>query len=373
MPSLAPFGVEAWLNRWEKTARYDIAQSTIASLTAAELFQLTGDDQAAFFAHLAETPLNYGWIEGSPEFKTAVARIYDHVAPENVLQTNGATGANLMVLTGLVQPGDHVIAEYPSYQQLYDLPRFLGARVDYWQLHEEGGWYPSLAELAALVTPQTKLICLNNANNPTGTYLDRDFLTGVIKIARRVNAYVLVDEVYQPLAEGTEFTSIVDLYEQGIATNSLSKTYSVPGLRIGWAVANAELTARFREVRDYTMICGGIYNDALATYVLNHRNQVLDRNRRLVRANLATYQDWLEHEDRVSVVMPAGVSTSFPRLVIEEDVRDFCQGLLKHKGVLLVPGDAFGVANHVRLGYCAPAPVLESGLTRLAEYLHRND
>lgn len=318
--------------------------------------------------------MNYGWIEGSPEFKVAVASLYQHVDPANVLQTNGATGANLMVLTGLLQPGDQVVAEYPSYQQLYDLPRLFGAQVTYWPLSEAAGWQPSLAALADLVTPRTKLICINNANNPTGTVLDRDFLMGVVEIAQRVHAYVLVDEVYRPLLAQRPVPSIVDLYDQGIATNSLSKTYSVPGLRIGWAVANdADLTARLRQVRDYTMICGGVYNDALATYVLNHREPILAYNRQLVAQNRAYYQNWIDAEDRASVVMPAGVSTSFPRLEIDEDVRTFCRGLLKTEGVLLVPGDAFGVADHVRLGYCAPSAVLTTGLARLSNYLHRQD
>ena len=188
----APFGVEDWLNVHEKSATYDIAQSTIASMTLDELVALgaprglvadaaeaaflqdarAGAAQMGFFARLGAEKMNYGWIEGSPAFKRAAAALYGRVEPEAVLQTNGATGANLLAVLALVSRGDHVVAEYPSYQQLYDIPRALGAEVDLWRIYEDRGWYPDLGELERLVRPDTRLICLNNANNPTGTFLD---------------------------------------------------------------------------------------------------------------------------------------------------------------------------------------------------------
>ena len=373
MVKIAPFGVESWLNKWEKSATYDISQSTIASLSMHDLLNLDGNNGQEFYAMLDKQKMNYGWIEGSPEFKQEVAKLYQHVDPENILQTNGATGANILALYALINRGDHVIAEYPSYQQLYDIPKSLGADVDYWHIHEEDDWYPDLNELKKLIRPDTEMICLNNANNPTGTILDRDFLEQVVEIAKSVGAYVLVDEVYLPLDHPEDFTPIVDLYDKGISTNSLSKTYSVPGVRIGWTATNAELADVFRKFRDYTMICGGVFNDQLATYVLRHRDQVLARNRQLVLGNLAIYKDWNDREDRASVVMPRSVSTSFPKLDVPVDIHTFCENLLKDTGVLLVPGDAFDTPEHVRLGYCAPEVTLREGLKRLSKYMHQYD
>ena len=173
---IAEFGVESWLNRWEKSAQYDISQSTISALTLKELFTITKTDPQQFIDQIFQSPMNYGWIEGSPQFKQQVCQLYDHVHPQQVLQTNGATGANYLALYSLIEPGDHVISEYPSYQQMFDIPKSLGAKVDLWHIHESHNWYPSIQELKQLVRPDTKLICLNNANNPTGTLLKRDFL-----------------------------------------------------------------------------------------------------------------------------------------------------------------------------------------------------
>lgn len=370
---ISEFGVESWLNQWEKSAKYDISQSTINSMTISDLLALTGDDPQEFYAKLARVKMNYGWIEGSPEFKQLVSQLYDHVAPTQVLQTNGATGANYLALYSLIEPGDHVISEYPSYQQLFDIPRSLGAEVDLWQIHEDEDWYPDIAELKALIRPNTKMICLNNANNPTGTLLNRDFLEQVVAVAKTVGAYVLVDEVYLPLDDPTAFTSIIDLYDRGIVTNSLSKSYSFPGIRIGWTVANDTVTDIFRKYRDYTMICGGVWNDMLAVYILQHRDEVLARNRQLVLNNLEIFKKWIAREPRVSVVMPQAVSTSCIKLDIPEATESFCLRLLKETSVLLVPGERFDLPEHARLGYCTDEATLKTGLAKLSDFLRQYD
>lgn len=197
-------GVEEWLNVWEKSATWDIAQSTISSLTMGELRALDEQDGATFYERLDREKMNYGWIEGSPEFKAEVAKLYRReVNPDHILQTNGCTGANLNAIMAVVEPGDHVIAEWPTYAPLYEIPRTLGAEVEYWELREELCWKPDIEELKRLVRPNTKLICINNASNPIGTVLDADMLGQIAEIARSVGAYVLCDEVYLPL-ENTE-------------------------------------------------------------------------------------------------------------------------------------------------------------------------
>ena len=178
---IAGFGVEAWLNAHEREATTDISQSSIAALTMAEIAAL--DDQQApqdFYEELGAARLDYGWIEGSPRFKELVSQLYEQVPAANVLQTNGATGANHLAIYSLVEPGDHVIALYPSYQQLYDIPKSLGATVDYWHIRESAGWLPDIMELQRLIRPETKMILLNNAINPTGSLLDRTLLEQVV-------------------------------------------------------------------------------------------------------------------------------------------------------------------------------------------------
>lgn len=368
-------GVEDWLNVWERSATTDIAQSTISSLTLDELRSLDGQDGATLERALADEKLNYGWIEGSPAFKEQVASLYrTEVDPRRILQTNGCTGANLNALMAVVLPGDHVIAEWPTYAPLYEIPRSLGAEVELWPIREELGWRPDVAELERMVRPDTRLICVNNASNPIGTVLSADEVRAVAEIARSVGAYVLSDEVYLPLEEDggdAGFLSMLDAYERAIVTNSVSKTYSLPAARIGWVVADDEVSEAIRTLRDYTMISGGAINDCLATYVLTHRDRVLERNRKILFGNRAVAQAWIDSQPRVSWVPPRGVSTSYIRLDLPEGMGDeeFCLRLLRERGVLLVPGSRFELPCGARLGYCARPDVLRRGLDLLGEAL----
>lgn len=369
---IAGFGVEEWLNVWEKSAVVDIAQSTISSMALQEILDLEEDSGKNFLSNLMKEKLNYGWIEGSPNFKTEVARLYQKVSSENILATNGATGANHLVLYGLIEPGDHIIAEYPSYQQLYDIPKSLGAEVSQWKIFEEDNWYPQIDDLKKLIQTNTKMICLNNANNPTGTILNKDFLQQVVEIARTVGAYILVDEVYLPFEDGGDYAPIADLYENGISTNSLSKTYSVPGIRMGWvATQNTKLADIFRKYRDYTMICCGVFDDALGVLVLKHREALLARNRAIVLKNLKILKDWVASESLVSMIFPNAVSTSFVKFeqLDPEKTEDFAISLLKEKGVLIVPGNRFDLPGYARIGYCCPEETLREGLKYLSEFL----
>ena len=366
--------IEEWLNVWEKSATWDIAQSTISSLTMGELRALDEQDGATFYERLDREKMNYGWIEGSPEFKAEVAKLYRReVNPDHILQTNGCTGANLNAIMAVVEPGDHVIAEWPTYAPLYEIPRTLGAEVEYWELREELGWKPDIEELKRLVRPNTRLICINNASNPIGTVLDADMLGQIAEIARSVGAYVLCDEVYLPLENTEAFMSMADVYENAIVTNSVSKTYSTPAARVGWVVADEEISSRIRTYRDYTMICGGVFNDALATYVLEHKDKILERNRKIVFGNRDIAQAWIDTQHRVSWTAPHGVSTSFIQLDIPEDDEEFCRRLLSERGVLLVPGSRFELPCGARLGYCASEDVLREGLRLLDEALAEFD
>lgn len=369
---LPRFGVEEWLNVHEKNAKYDIAGVSIKSLSLDELFELTNTSAATFYKELGKTKLDYGWIEGSPGFKKSVSQLYRTIEPEHILQTNGATGANFLALFSLIEPGDHIISLYPTYQQLYDIPKSLGAELEYWQIKEELNWLPDLDDLRQLIRPQTKMICLNNANNPTGAVMDDVFLKEVATIAASVGAYVLVDEVYTSFSENNN-SSIVDLYENGIAVNSLSKTYSLAGIRIGWVAANEKVISILRDYRDYTLICAGVFDDMVAQLALENRQAIWKRNHRIIHENLSILDHWVSMQPRASYIKPAFVSTSFVKLDVPIPIEEFSLNLLEKYGVLVVPGSRFEKEGYVRIGYACDQETLKKGLELLGNALAAYD
>ncbi len=367
------FGVEEWLNEYETKANYDLAQSTVASMTLEEIIGLDGTSVTDFFEDLGKTKMNYGHIEGSPDFKEQVAALYQNVDVDNILQTNGATGANFLALYALIEPGDHVISVLPTYQQLVDIPRSFGAKVDTVYLSQDSNWELPLTELMALIRPNTKMICLNSANNPTGTLINKTDLQKLVDFVRPFGTYILVDEVYAPFDDADNFVAIADIYDRGISTNSLSKSFSVPGIRIGWTATNKELSDLFRKYRDYTLICCGIIDDALAVHILKNKDKIKERNQKIVADNLKILEEWVAQEKRVNLVSPKMVSTSFIQLDIPISSKEFCLQLLEEEGVLLVPGEAYDMEGFARLGYCAQEPVLREGLKRISRLLASYD
>ncbi|OZJ05248.1 hypothetical protein BZG36_02305 [Bifiguratus adelaidae] len=202
------FAVEEWMNTWESQARYNLSETCVDPLTLQELVQLGDSTVEDFFSGQGNVKLTYGHILGSDEFKRVISRLYtDSVTPDNILITNGAIAGNFLEMYSLIEPGDHVVAVHPTYQQLYDVPASLGATVDLLRLRPETNFLPDLAELdrlcrsASSTTRGTKMIVINNPNNPSGSLMDKALLTDIVSIAKKYDAYLLCDEVYRGLEQ----------------------------------------------------------------------------------------------------------------------------------------------------------------------------
>ena len=173
------------------------------------------------------------------------------------------------------------------------------------------------------------------------------------------------------LLQITKVSSIIDLYEKGISVNSLSKTFSLPGIRVGWVAACDEVTDILRDYRDYTMICAGVFDDMVASLALKHKDVILERNRKIIRQNLEILDRWVKKEKKASYIRPAEVPTSFVKLKVDCPIEEFCLTLLKDYGVLLVPGNRFDREGYVRLGYSCKKETLEKGLELLSLCLNK--
>ena len=369
--NIKPFLVEEWMNEYEVGAKYNIAETCVDSVSLDQLFALTGEDKGAFLEELCARRLTYGDIFGRPDFKAGICKLYRDLTPEQVVPTHGAAGANHHLFYSLVEPGDRVISVLPTYQQLYSIPASLGAEVKLLPLKQEDGWLPDLEELSRLAEGGVKLICLNNPNNPTGALMPEELLRKIVDIARRYDAYILCDEVYRHLTQEEGYCpSIVDLYEKGVSVSSMSKVFSLAGVRLGWIASKDPRVLKECLIhRDYDLISCGMLDEAVAALALKHAGKLLERNRGIVRENLAILDAWVQGEPRVSYAKPQAGTTALVSYDLDIPSYDFCEGMYRATGAFVTPGDCFEQPRSMRIGYACDQETLRKGLEAVSAYL----
>lgn len=368
---IAPFLVEEWMNAYETGARYNIAETCVDSVSLDELFALTGADKAAFLNGLCARRLTYGDIEGRPDFLAGICKLYKTLAPADIVPTHGAAGANHHVFYSLVEPGDVVVSVMPTYQQLYAIPASLGAEVRILPLREEDGYLPDLARLRTLCEGGVKMICINNPNNPAGALMDEETLQKIVAIAREAGAYLLCDEVYRHLTQDEVYSpSAADLYEKGISVSSMSKVFSLAGLRLGWIATHDEAAKKaFASHRDYDLISCGMLDEAVAALALAHADKLLARSRAIVRKNLAVLDAWVARQPHIRYVKPQAGTTALLHYDLDIPSYEFCTGMYHATGAFVTPGACFGEERCMRIGYACETDTLEAGLAAMGRYI----
>ncbi|KAH6650563.1 pyridoxal phosphate-dependent transferase [Chaetomium tenue] len=396
MVKIEPFEVEQWMDRLETTPGVlNIAETCAASVSVDDLVRMCEDKGAPGPLSLSKK-LTYGAIRGSETLRQRVASLYDRASDaeplpaENVIITQGAIAANFLTLYTLVGHGDHVICVYPTYQQLYSVPESLGAEVSLWKLKKEDGYIPDVAELEGLVKDNTKLIVINNPNNPMGSTIPSTTLAQIVTFAQQRSITILSDEVYSPLYHSLPTNqpappSILTFgYAQTIATGSMSKAFALAGIRTGWiATRDARIAEAVAAARDYTTISVSQLDDQVAGYALSGPvvQPLLARNLALARGNLELLGAFVEKYAAVcSWTRPTAGTTA---LVQFQDLKEggapvddarLVMDVLEKTKVLVMPASpCFGLGRDfkgfVRVGYVCETEVLVEGLERLGRYI----
>src|SRR5574344_321292 len=361
------FGVENWINTYEKDCKYNLTNTCVGILSVNDLLTLSNEN----IDTINKMTLSYGEIFGTQRLRSAIAGLYKNANDENIAITHGAIGANSLTFLTLLEPGDKVITFLPIYQQHYSIPDSIGAKVTNLFLKEENNWLPNLEELKASITPDTKLICINNPNNPTGSIMDDFYLKELVKIADSCGAYILCDEVYRGLNHSGEpfTTSIFDLYDKAISTSSMSKTFSLPGLRLGWIVGPKDFIKKINQQRNYHVICVGKINDYLSSIALENKEKIIQNNLKICNENLEMLDNWIYSEPHITYKKPKGGTTAFLKYDINLPSKDLCLKLQKETGVMFLPGAVLEVENHLRIGYTGNKSELEKALNIFSNWL----
>jgi aspartate/methionine/tyrosine aminotransferase len=360
---IVPFKVELWMNEHEDKAIYNTGETCVDSISMDELFAIAGLNKQEVLNELTQKRLTYGHIFGNPKFKEGIASLYETIQAEDITTTHGAIGANHLVLYSLVEPEDEVVAVLPTYQQLYSIPASFQATVKQHVLTPENNFLPDLTQLRNQVSSKTKMIIINNPNNPSGALMDRGMLEEIIEIARAADAYILSDETYRGLTqEEVESTSI--------AVSSMSKVWSLAGLRLGWiATKNVEALEQCLLHRDHNTISCGMIDEELAAIALANKEKILARNLKIVRDNLKILDEWVAKEPHISYVKPQAGTVTLLYYDFDLPSRELCLDLIDNHGLLFTPGDCFEFENCVRIGYGCSTEELIAGLNKFSEYL----
>lgn len=363
------FDLERWQSTWENRVRYNLSESGVHPLSVRELIALA----EASTDSLLDVRLGYSQSNGTDALRGRIAALYPGATPDQVLVTNGSAEANYVAALRLIEPGDQVAMLLPNYLQLWGHVQNLGARVREFHLREDREWGPDPAEIRSAIVPGTKLVVVTNPHNPTGHVLADAMRRAIVERAGEVGAWLLADEVYIGAErDGRTTPSFWGSYDRLICVAGLSKAYGLPGLRIGWLVAPAEIVADAWARHDYTTIGPSSASDHLATIALQPavRERLLARTRGILRENYPVLEQWLKSfGPAFTWVPPQAGAICFARYRSRMDGDALVERVRADQSVLLVPGEHFGMPGFLRFGFGNEIAELREALAATADGL----
>ena len=349
---IPPFTLERYFAKYEFSAKYLLSSSDCESLTLPELLEMASPEMRNTWDNLQ---LGYTESSGHPLLREEAANIYDELNAENLLIA--APQENIFLLmNALLQPGDHVISTFPGYQSLYEIARSVGCQISTWEPDEDAEWHFDLARLAELIRPETKLVVVNFPHNPTGYIPPQSEFDGLIEMLREKGIFLLSDEMYRYLEveKGATLPSACETYEKAFSLFGMSKTFGMPGVRIGWiATQDAPTLAKMLELKDYTTICSSAPSEILSIIALQNKDAIIAiQNARLAR-NMKLLEAFMEKYTHIfRWNKPRGGSICFPRILNVESTLDFADTLVAEAGIMLAPSHVFDYGHqHFRLGF----------------------
>src|SRR4051812_6021809 len=337
-------------------ARFNLAASGVMSYPLAELP-----------VRLEDLEINGPTIYGYAPLQERLAR-KSGVSVENVVAATGTSMANHLAMAAVLDPGDEVLVEEPTYELLLTTAQYLGATIRRFPRRFEQDFRIDSDEVARHITGRTRLIVVTNLHNPSCALTDTQTLTAVGGIARGVGARVLVDEVYGESLLDPPIKSSFHLGNHFIATNSLTKAYGLSGLRCGWILAEPELAERMWKINDLYGSIPAHVAELLSVIALDNLDRVAARAKTLLESNRKTLNAFLDSRSDLECFRPEFGTVMFPKLR-KGSVDEFCSLLAEKYETSVVPGRFFEMRQHFRVGIAAEERMTAEGLLRLGHAL----
>lgn len=372
---LPDFGLETHFSKWEFKARFHMTASDAESMSMRELLAMATPEEREEFEGLW---LGYTETYGAPDLREVIATTFQQRCYEDVLCFAGASEGIFAANTVLHDKHSHAIVVTPNYQSHETLPVAICEATGV-PLDSSDNWSLDITRVADAIRPNTKLLTINFPHNSTGAILSLDRYDALIELCRKHGIYILQDEIFNGLGPtGTNHLPfIADLYERGLSLNVMSKSYGLPGLRIGWiACADRDVLSKMERMKHYLSICNSGPSERLTKIALNHRDKLLARNCAIVDENLPKWDSFFaRYPGLFDWRRPDGSCMAFPKYKGPEGVEQFTQSLVEESGVLLLPSTIYQSelgptpVDHFRLGFGRRG--LDEGLAALDAHLMR--
>jgi aspartate/methionine/tyrosine aminotransferase len=343
MPVLPEFRLETYFAEWEFRARYHLTASDAQSLGMSELVALADEDGRERWESLA---LGYTETRGLPALRAEIAATYEYADADDVLCFAGAEEAIYLAMRTLLEPSDHVVVLTPNYQAAETIPLSV-CEVTGVALRAEDGWALDVDAVASALQPNTRMVSVNFPNNPTGAVPDQSTWQRLVELCEERGITLFSDEVYRGLElNRPPLPQATDLSGTALSLNVMSKAYGLPGLRIGWiACRDHAVLDKLERAKHYTSICNSAPSEVLALIGLRARDQLLERNRRIITENLPLFADFFaRYPDLFEFTAPDGGCVCFPRYLGPDGVEAMCADLVEQAGVLLLPSSIYSSA-----------------------------
>ena len=376
MPPLPDFRLETHFAKWEFSARYHLTASDAEAMSLRDLLSMATPAEREEYENLW---LGYTETYGAPDLRATIAGTFAKQSADDVLCFSGASEGIFAANNVILDADSHAIVITPNYQSHESLPLAICDATGV-PLDPDDNWSLDIDRIANAIRPNTRLVTINFPHNPTGAILPLDRYKALIDLCRHHGIYILHDEIFNGLGPtgATHLPYIADVYERGLSLGVMSKSYGLPGLRIGWiASQDHDLLSRMERMKHYLSICNSGPSERLAKIALTHREQILARNCAIVDENLPKWDAFFaRHPDLFDWQRPDGSCMAFPRYKGADGVEAFAKALVEQSGVLLLPSTIYSSelgptpTDRFRLGFGRTG--LDEGIAAMDGHIMRN-
>lgn len=362
--------LEHWMRDYYFDCEIDLGSSGVYPYTFGEICQYANIDRS----ELEAITLADSETVGAKELRQALSDRYGTGNPEEVMIANGSNEVLFHLLSTLLEKGDEVIALEPIYHALDAVPIAKKCVVKRWSMSPSKNFRVDLNELKLLVSEQTKLIAVNFPHNPTGVSITQSEMEELVTIAEHVDAYLLWDAAFEELVEKEPLGNPFLRYKKAISVGTMSKSFGMPGLRVGWCFANKEIIQKSVQLRDYTTLYVSPIIEYIVTKVIQNADVFVRQRLEVALRNRSNLEKWVNrNSDFIDWSEPDGGVSCLIKIKGIDDLDDFCKALAEEQSVMLVPGSCFGLPSYARLGFGEAPKNFDEGLSRLADQIEKHN